>query len=132
MLRALEESWTSTLLDEYLDYCDYMARPRPRFSLPYSARTIPLSESDEAVLRWNVPRDVTPILVGESLLLRANGNEWIFDPEARCVLDLLRNREAHSISTLHTKTKNHVTLKQLIELLNALVEHGLIRIEAFA
>jgi ribosomal protein L16 Arg81 hydroxylase len=128
---ALEKVWASFTLDDYLEYCDYMARPRPRLSLPFTPLKVPLSISDNLMVRWNATRDIAPVVSnGTTMLLRANGKQFEFAPQAMEIIDCLRDRMGHSISDLCAKCANSVSNTQLIAFLNALVEEGLLTIES--
>lgn len=127
---VVEQVWASLELDEYLDYCDHMARPRPRLSLPFSALKVPISETDDRVVRWNVTRDISPVTSnGPAMSLKANGKKWEFAPQAIEIIKLLRDRNEHSLSDLSAVLSDGVSKTQLIEFLNALVEQGLITVE---
>jgi len=126
---ALDEAWVQCTLDEYFDYCDFMAQPRPRFALPFSASSPIIYEGSALRVRWNVPRDVAPIYSDGTITLRANGKEWLFAAAAGFAIETLRDGAWHRITDLVNEVDTQIAGLQLLRLLNDLAVRGLLLVE---
>jgi ribosomal protein L16 Arg81 hydroxylase len=128
---AVNDAWTPSTLDEYLEYCDYMSKPRPRLSLPYTPLKNPLGDTENLDVKWNVTRDVAiPIPRGTTFYFRANGKEWEIAPEAVDIVNMLRDRRDHSVSDICARFGERQPTARVIEFLNGLIKHGLLVVQS--
>jgi hypothetical protein len=88
------------LIQEFLAASDAQARPRPAFSLPWSATPDVVPHGDYAV-RWLIQRPLSIRQASpEEIHIDAAGRRWKFAPQARPILQSLLSGRIHRRSEL--------------------------------
>jgi hypothetical protein len=87
---VLVSEWRQSLIGEFLAEMDAKSRPRPAFTLPWTATDSVIPPGFWRV-RWNGAREV-PIVSDEAkgeVAISVSGRRWIFAGESRPLLALL-------------------------------------------
>jgi hypothetical protein len=95
---ALLTRWTDDILDEFFDWRDAHAEPRPRLSLPWGVVDERLE--DGVRLRDNLPRPAPLRAHPEGVELRALGRSWVFATAARPMLELALDGRPRTVGEL--------------------------------
>lgn len=121
---AVADAWQPELIDEFLDDMDARARPRPSFSLPWSATAEVLPPGDFRV-RWSGNRQTgVSDGTGDQVFVQANGRRWHFAGAARPSLEMLVSGRECSVSEL--RALGHHDEGTAREFLRELAANGLI------
>ncbi|HEX7119821.1 MAG TPA: cupin domain-containing protein [Longimicrobiales bacterium] len=131
-LRAeLMERFTPETLQAYFDDLDEKARPRPRFSLPWSAMPDALPPTDDHFVQMRACRDIElrDVHDGRSVEFRANGRRWRFAAAARDMLSKLLTGRPVSIASLLDGSDDELRAS-LRKLLSKMVVEDLVAVVA--
>jgi hypothetical protein len=119
------EGWSEELLQEFLSDLDARSRPRPHFSLPWSAaeQTLP---PDGFRVKWNSPRAVPLKVVDGEVTIQANGRRWRFAEAALPVLMALTDGREMSLEELLTVEGNVLDPETIRAFVGELASEGLL------
>jgi cupin superfamily protein len=95
---ALLARWADDVLDEFFDWQDAHAEPRPRLTLPWGIVDERLD--DDVVVRDTLPRPAPPRPHPRGVEVRALGRSWVFAAAAGPMLALALDGEAHRLADL--------------------------------
>ena len=102
-IRAVcSQAWSPNLIDEFLAETSSRTKPRPSFSLPWSAAPAVLPPDDRWSVKWIVPRPA--VLEREeaanTVHFAALGKRWTYAAAALPLLELLQSEKACSLDQL--------------------------------
>ena len=128
---GLAGAWDESLLEQFFDYSDKMAGPRPYFSLPWAA-TDDLPQSDETLLRLTTrrPLNMRASADGKTITFSANARQWEVPAAAAPILRALEDSPACSVTELYRATGEGHPPQAVRDLLKQLLTQGLVAVSS--
>jgi hypothetical protein len=123
----LINQWHPGVVDEFLTDMDTKSRPRPNFSLPWTA-TGEMLPSESWRVRWNSARQASIASTGADgeFAVAANGRRWTFAEASRPLLELLLSRRECDLSDLERAAAGTLPSDVIRTFIKELAANGLL------
>lgn len=127
---ALNDVWTTDILDAFLADGDRTAMARPHFSLPWSVAgtTHPLSDAHTITLNLSREPQITIHQRSNLLTVRGNSRQWELPLAYESLIELLHDGHPHQVSDLKRCTSEYMDKETVSRAIQHLLAEDLITV----